>query len=75
VSELYCDHGCWSGYPPHKHDEDHGKTETAHEELYHYRFRPRRFWRPALLPAGRLLAMLHDAERDTFLLDADTIRR
>ena len=24
VSELYADHGCWSGYPPHKHDEDRG---------------------------------------------------
>ncbi len=40
VSELYADHGCWSGYPPHKHDEDRGGAETAHEELYHYRFRP-----------------------------------
>jgi len=22
VSELYADEGCWSGYPPHKHDID-----------------------------------------------------
>ncbi len=40
VSELYCDDGCWSGYPPHKHDEDRRGVETAHEEMYHYRFRP-----------------------------------
>lgn len=39
VSELYCDDGCWSGYPPHKHDEER-EGETAHEELYHYRFNP-----------------------------------
>jgi 5-deoxy-glucuronate isomerase len=40
VSELYADEGCWSGYPPHKHDTDRTEGETAHEELYHYRFRP-----------------------------------
>jgi 5-deoxy-glucuronate isomerase len=40
ISELYADPGCWSGYPPHKHDEDQGAAETNHEETYHYRFRP-----------------------------------
>ena len=40
VSELYADAGCWSGYPPHKHDTDSVEGETAHEELYHYRFTP-----------------------------------
>jgi 5-deoxy-glucuronate isomerase len=39
VSELYADEGCWSGYPPHKHDADL-PGETAHEELYHWRFNP-----------------------------------
>lgn len=39
ISELYCDAGCWSGYPPHKHDTD-GDGESNHEEVYHYRFRP-----------------------------------
>jgi 5-deoxy-glucuronate isomerase len=58
VSELYCDHGCWSGYPPHKHDEDQGAAETAHEEVYHYRLR-----RATRLSAGRFLAVLHDAEQ------------
>jgi len=39
VSELLCDDGCWSGYPPHKHDTDRA-GETDHEEAYHYRFKP-----------------------------------
>ncbi len=40
VSELYADPGSWSGYPPHKHDTDDGKRETAFEEAYHFRFNP-----------------------------------
>jgi 5-deoxy-glucuronate isomerase len=45
VSELYADPGCWSGYPPHKHDEDIGTAkegfeETGFEEVYYYRFNP-----------------------------------
>ena len=40
ISELYCDSGSWSGYPPHKHDTDNGAEETDSEELYHYRFKP-----------------------------------
>ena len=40
VSELYADPGCWSGYPPHKHDTERPPDETAFEEIYHYRFRP-----------------------------------
>ena len=39
VSELYADEGCWSGYPPHKHDTDQA-GETDHEEVYHWRFDP-----------------------------------
>lgn len=39
ISELLCDDGNWSGYPPHKHDTE-ANGETAHEEVYHYRFRP-----------------------------------
>lgn len=39
VSELYAEDGCWSGYPPHKHDETR-EGETNHAELYHYRFKP-----------------------------------
>jgi len=40
VSELYADAGCWSGYPPHKHDTERPPDETDFEEIYHYRFRP-----------------------------------
>ena len=40
VSELYAEEGCWSGYPPHKHDEEQGEEESAFEETYHFRFRP-----------------------------------
>jgi 5-deoxy-glucuronate isomerase len=40
VSELYADDGCWSGYPPHKHDTEQPPDETDFEEIYHYRFRP-----------------------------------
>ncbi|HWB46945.1 MAG TPA: 5-deoxy-glucuronate isomerase [Hyphomicrobiaceae bacterium] len=48
VSELYAEEGCWSGYPPHKHDTDRVEpdkamaqvVETDHEELYHFRYRP-----------------------------------
>ena len=40
VSELYADEGCWSGYPPHKHDTDRPPEETRHNEIYNFRFRP-----------------------------------
>lgn len=40
VSELFADEGCWSGYPPHKHDTESPPEETEFEELYHYRFSP-----------------------------------
>ena len=40
VSELHADEGCWSGYPPHKHDTENPPEETEFEELYHYRFYP-----------------------------------
>jgi 5-deoxy-glucuronate isomerase len=40
VSELWAEEGCWSGYPPHKHDVDNLPEETDFEEIYHYRFSP-----------------------------------
>ena len=40
VSELYGDQGCWSGYPPHKHDSDTPPTETLLEETYYHRLNP-----------------------------------
>lgn len=40
VSERYTDGGCWAGYPPHKHGSESGAEESAHDEIYHYRFNP-----------------------------------
>jgi 5-deoxy-glucuronate isomerase len=40
VSELYGDEGCWSGFPPHKHDAEQPPEETEFEEIYHYQYRP-----------------------------------
>jgi 5-deoxy-glucuronate isomerase len=40
VSEVYADEGCWSAYPPHKHDTERPPEETDFEEIYHYRYRP-----------------------------------
>jgi 5-deoxy-glucuronate isomerase len=40
VKELYSEEGCWSGYPPHKHDTENLPEESNFEELYHYRFNP-----------------------------------
>jgi 5-deoxy-glucuronate isomerase len=40
VSECYTEEGCWSGYPPHKHDTENPPEETDFEEIYHYRFNP-----------------------------------
>ncbi len=41
VNELFTvGAGGWSGFPPHKHDEDIEGIETAHEEVYQYRFNP-----------------------------------
>jgi 5-deoxy-glucuronate isomerase len=70
ISELYCDDGCWSGYPPHKHDEDRGTTETAHEEVYHYRFRPEGGFGAQLCfqPDGSSTCFM-TRNGDTFLLD------
>lgn len=70
VSELYCDHGCWSGYPPHKHDEDQGAGETNHEEMYHYRFRPDTGFGAQLCfqPDGSSQCFM-TRHGDTFLLD------
>ncbi len=70
ISELYCDDGCWSGYPPHKHDEDRGTAETAHEEVYYYRFRPESGFGAQLSfqPDGSSKCFM-TRNGDTFLLD------
>lgn len=70
VSELYCDEGCWSGYPPHKHDAERGSEETAFEETYHYRFRPETGFGAQLCfqPDGTSQCFM-TRNGDTFLLD------
>jgi len=45
VSELFTvGAGGWSGFPPHKHDEDRilpdGTEETLYQEVYQFRFNP-----------------------------------
>ena len=70
VSELYANKGCWSGYPPHKHDEERGDKESEFEEIYHYRFRPESGFgaQIAFQPDGSSLAFM-TRSGDTFLLD------
>jgi 5-deoxy-glucuronate isomerase len=70
VSELYADRGCWSGYPPHKHDEERGDQESEFEEIYHYRFRPETGFgaQIAFQPDGSSQAFM-TRSGDTFLLD------
>ena len=70
VSELYADEGCWSGYPPHKHDEERGSEETAFEELYHFRFLPETGFGAQIVyqPDGFSQCFM-TRNGDTFLLD------
>lgn len=68
VSELYCEEGCWSGYPPHKHDTDRD-GETDHEELYHYRFNPETgFGGQFLYREGEERQVVMTQHRDTVLV-------
>ncbi len=73
VSELYGDAGCWSGYPPHKHDTDRLPDETNHEELYHYRYRPENgFGAQFRYPdegGGAAPEVVMTRHGDTFLID------
>lgn len=70
VSELYADPGCWSGYPPHKHDTEEPGVETDHEELYHYRFLPEAgFGSQIVYEADGAPRNLVTRNGDTFLLD------
>lgn len=70
VSELYADPGCWSGYPPHKHDTEDGDRETDHEELYHYRFFPENgFGGQGVYNEGEAPDNILTRTGDTFLLD------
>ncbi|CAN7726290.1 5-deoxy-glucuronate isomerase [Rhizobium sp. LjRoot258] len=70
VSELYAGEGCWSGYPPHKHDTEDGDVESRHEELYHYRFQPETgFGSQITYDDDGPVKILMTRNGDTFLLD------
>jgi len=70
VSELYADPGCWSGYPPHKHDEDQGESETRFEEVYHYRFDPENgFGIQLVFQADGKEKLFRTRNRDTVIID------
>lgn len=76
VSELYADNGCWSGYPPHKHDTERPPEETAFEEIYHYRFRPETgfgaqfcYEEQAGNPEAAVPQVVMTRHGDTFLVD------
>lgn len=68
VSELYADPGCWSGYPPHKHDADR-EGETAHDELYHYRYDPGTGFGAQVIYADGKAECFMVQDRDTILVD------
>jgi 5-deoxy-glucuronate isomerase len=52
VSELFTvGAGGWSGFPPHKHDNDRFPDETRHNEIYNFRFRPEHGFGMQLLQA------------------------
>jgi 5-deoxy-glucuronate isomerase len=76
VSELFADAGCWSGYPPHKHDTERPPEETAFEEIYHYRFRPETgfgaqfcYEEQAGVPDAATPQVVMTRHGDTFLVD------
>lgn len=41
VGETWNRPGCWSSYPPHKHDTDRAPAEAWYEEVYFFQVRPR----------------------------------
>jgi 5-deoxy-glucuronate isomerase len=71
VSELYGDDGCWSGYPPHKHDTERPPEETDFEEIYHYRYRPESGFGAQFCydEDGREPVVTMTRHGDTFLID------
>jgi len=70
VSELYADPGCWSGYPPHKHDTERPPEETDFQEIYHYRFEPQTgFGTQSCYDPGADAAVVRTQHGDTFLVD------
>ena len=72
VSELFTvGQGGWSGFPPHKHDEDRPPVETRHDETYNFRFRPKNGFGLQLLQRrdGELGEAYHLVDGSTLLID------
>lgn len=72
VSELYTvGAGGWSGFPPHKHDTDRLPTESHHDEVYNFRFRPGHGFGMQLLQDedGEVGEAFHLVDGSTFQID------
>ena len=65
VSELFTvGEGGWSGFPPHKHQEDRTENgrpvESKHDEIYNFRFKPAHgFGMQLLQPDGERVGEAH----------------
>jgi 5-deoxy-glucuronate isomerase len=72
VSELFTvGQGGWSGFPPHKHDDDRPPVETRHDETYNFRFRPNNGFGLQLLQRddGKVGDAYHLVDGSTVLID------
>ena len=72
VSELFTvGQGGWSGFPPHKHDEDRPPVETRHDETYNFRFRPANGFGLQLLQCedGKIGEAYHIVNGSTLVID------
>ncbi|MEJ5228884.1 MAG: 5-deoxy-glucuronate isomerase [Pseudothermotoga sp.] len=58
--------GCWSSWPPHKHDTDDFPKELKADELYHFRIRPKE---------GFAMQRIYDDQEDKsyVIKDGDTV--
>ncbi len=71
VSELFTvGKGGWSGFPPHKHDQERPPKETYFEEIYQFRFKPENgFAAQFLFKEKDYGPVYHVKDGSTFLID------
>mgnify|MGYP001420109862 CR=1 FL=1 len=72
VSELYTvGEGGWSGFPPHKHDTNINSKETKHDEVYNFRFLPKKGFGLQLLQPDndKIGNASHIINGSTFIID------
>ncbi len=72
VSELFTvGAGGWSGFPPHKHDTDRLPTESHHDEVYNFRFKPDHGFGMQLLQYedGKVGEAVHIVDGSTIQID------